>query len=346
MAALSFPNQSHKEFVLKRITSFLDNNDSLFAKHEFGRDVKNRLVTFNSAGKMVRGSLLLSVYELFTGKISEEAIMVAAALELVHGSLLIHDDIMDNDHLRRGEDSIYAQYIHFGTEDFGKSMGICVGDIGFFLAYQLLSTTKVGLRIKDAIISLFSTELQSVTLAQMQDVANGYLQEEIKEDQIINVYLYKTGRYTFSLPMMLGALLAGKESISLDLEKLGQDLGVLFQMKDDELGLFATTEAIGKPVGTDIRENKKTLYRQYLFSEATEPEREKLREIFGNPKSSTNDITYVYDLLSKYVIAQKIDAMIAKYKKSIEKKITQLSIEKEQKEFFSDILRYSLEREK
>src|SRR5258708_9868215 len=125
---------------------------------------------------MLRGSLVLFLSECYTGKITEDAVRIASAMELFHSSLLIHDDIMDNDTQRRGYQTIFAQYQSLGEKKklldprhFGESMGICTGDISFFLAFQLLSSIGDS-SIKQRIIDVYMNEMISVGLAQMQDV--------------------------------------------------------------------------------------------------------------------------------------------------------------------------------
>src|SRR5579883_2354422 len=110
---------SHKQLITHAIENVLKKNASLFNSHFFGKEVLQKLLQFNTQGKMLRGSLVIGVYELFNNFIPQEVINVATALEFIHGSLLIHDDIMDNDKMRRGEKSIYAQY---NPEELGKSM--------------------------------------------------------------------------------------------------------------------------------------------------------------------------------------------------------------------------------
>jgi len=76
-------------------------------------------------------------------------------------------------------------------------------------------------------------------------------------------------------------------------------LGILFQIKDDEIGLLGDAKTIGKPIGSDISSNKKTLFSYYLFSRASEEEKKKLDSIFGNPSIKDDDIEYVRSSLKK-----------------------------------------------
>ncbi len=107
-------------------------------------------------------------------------VRAAAALEIFHSALLIHDDIMDNDRLRRGFRTIFAQYENLGTrgragdpERFGRSMGLCAGDVGFFIATDIVARLPLEAERRTALQALLARELAYVGLAQMQDVTFG-----------------------------------------------------------------------------------------------------------------------------------------------------------------------------
>src|SRR6185437_3870747 len=133
----------------------------------------------------------------------------------------------------------------------------------------------------------------------------GYTQNIVTQEEIEQVYRYKTARYTFSLPLMLGALLAQKDAtIIQQLENFGEKIGTLFQLKDDDISLFGKEETTGKPEGSDIRENKKTLHRHYLFQYASSEEKQQLQTLFGKQNLTKNDIAYVRELFNTLHIEQ------------------------------------------
>ena len=127
------------------------------------------------------------------------------------------------------------------------------------------------------------------------------------EKAVLDLYRYKTGRYTFSLPLAVGSTLGGAGEDVLDLlDTLGEDLGILFQLKDDEMGLFGDEVETGKPVGTDIREGKKTLFHLYLFEAAGPDERVRLQEIFGNREADEKQIRMVLDAITANGVREKV----------------------------------------
>ena len=112
----------------------------------------------------------------------------------------------------------------------------------------------------------------------MQDVRNGELPpDSVSMDDVINTYRHKTGRYTFSLPISLGALLRGSNiDTRHKLERMGEYLGVIFQIKDDEIGLFGDPDLTGKPNSSDLAEGKKTVFTQGLWKTMEESQKTEL----------------------------------------------------------------------
>jgi len=260
----------------------------------WGPDMLARFVPFCLKGKMIRGGLLVLGWEMHarrkaSGAAPREVLQAAAAIEMLHSSLLIHDDIMDNDRLRRGERTIFAQYEQAGRRvraadpaGFGRSMGTCAGDAGYFLAVETLARLSLDPQRKAALISLISRELTYVAVAQMQDLAFAASPRVPSRKDVLALYLYKTARYTFSVPLMAGALMAGASpGVQRKLSELGERLGVIFQVRDDEMGIFGSEKQTGKPVGSDIREGKKTLLYLEVLRKARGGEKRALAAMLG-----------------------------------------------------------------
>ncbi len=247
---------------------------AVYHDHSWSKDALDRIAAFAVRGKSVRGSLVVYAFNLFQKDIPQSVWDTACAIELLHAGLLIHDDIMDRDTIRRGMPTLHSQYeqlaaVQKGSEisHFGLSQAINIADFCYFLGYDLLCSAG------SAVMHAVSSELARVTLAQMQDVAGGHLPVAYDKDVVLNLYRYKTARYTFSLPLRVGATLANADAhILVSLERLGECLGLLYQIRDDELNEGGDTEVTGKSVGTD-RENGK----QTLASLMTPVELEKLR---------------------------------------------------------------------
>lgn len=299
---------------------------TLFQKkqHEFsringwGQDLCNRLLEFAVHGKMIRGGLVSLGFALFRGEPDDQQqqqlIAAGAAMELFQSGLLVHDDIMDRDTTRRGLSSLFFQYAQLVDRQglnqsyhLGESLGICAGDVAFFLAFEILAGLNVDPDLYRRILALTAREIGYVGVAQMQDIYNGTTYQRVSDADILRLYLYKTGRYTFSLPLMLGGILAGRPDSDIDLlEKLGESIGIVFQIRDDELGLFGNEVETGKSVGSDIREGKKTLYFGYLTELASGEDRERLSGIFGRQNLNVEEIRFVRGLTERLGIRDTV----------------------------------------
>ncbi len=244
---------SHKKIVDEQLISYLTEKKTKFSQiNNWGGDIIDRLLPFVTSGKTTRGSLAVYIYSLFQKNLSPDIYKAAAALELYHSGFLIHDDIMDRDNLRRGKPSIWEQYRSI-THDthIGISQAINAGDLCFFMAQELLSDLDI--------LRLVTKELQPVIIAQMQDVVSGRGQS-LSKDEVLSLYRYKTARYTFSLSMAVGATIAKTTADNVTLlMRLGESMGLLFQIRDDELCIEGDSAVTGKPVGSDEKNKKQTL---------------------------------------------------------------------------------------
>lgn len=326
----------------------------LSAVNIWGKDLMERFSGFITQGKLIRGGLVILSHMMFKKDIPREVIKTAAAIEFIHSSLLIHDDIMDRDHVRRGEKTIFSQYEELGKNEghpdpghFGVSFGICAGDIGFFIAFEIISELQLKPETKERVCALWSKELFNVGLAQMQDIYLSNCRADTGEDEILNLYRYKTARYTFSLPLMTGALLAGQdEKMILSLEKIGEHMGIIFQIKDDELGLFGTEKEIGKPVGTDIEEGKKTLFSHYLLKMTSEEDKKIVENVLNRKRCNPEVIQTLRRIAEKSGAHEKILNKILTLKDKTQKLISSLNVEATHKNILLDILKYNIDRKK
>ncbi len=285
-----------------------------------GGPTAERLLDFSVRGKMIRGCLVHLGWTLARGDApgaaeDEFAVSTAgAAMELFQSGLLVHDDIMDRDPVRRGQPSLFRHYEQQAARDgaadpahVGQSLGICAGDVAYFLAFELLARIGAAGPALAAVTGLCARELAAVGIAQMQDVTWGASVGAVELEQILRMYTYKTGRYSFSLPLLTGAILAGAtEELRAGLEHCGQSLGLLFQLRDDELGLFGSEEQTGKPAASDLREGKKTILVSLMLEQASGVERARLLGILGNPRCTADDVAFVRDLARSPAVEGRI----------------------------------------
>lgn len=258
-------------------------------------------------GKNIRGALTKLGYECFGGK-NEQAILKASLMvEVTHSFFLIHDDIMDKDALRRGAPTIHVQYNQLhqkrykkgDASHYGTCMAIDLGDAGFVIAHLLLTESDFSSKIKEMVLRRFNQVLLDTVFGQAIDVNYEHF-EKITEEDVLRVHHYKTANYTITGPLQYGALFAGAgEREIVRIEKYGLSVGLAFQLRDDELGLFSEEKKLGKPVGSDVRENKNTLLRIKALKWVTVEDKKFLDYAYGNPNLTKKEVRRVQEITIK-----------------------------------------------
>lgn len=211
-----------------------------------------------------------------------------AALELLHASALLHDDIIDGSNTRRGEPTSHTRYIAKHADGkwagegrrFGEGAAILIGDLAFVYADQLMMSAN---SITQKIWNEMRIELN---IGQYLDLL-GSAQRDRNLTRAERVCRYKSGKYTIERPLHIGATLAAPERADVLLDQLssfGLPLGDAFQMRDDVLGVFgdSTSKVTGKPIGDDLREGKPTPLLAMAYERASTTQRAVLDQV-GSP---------------------------------------------------------------
>ena len=208
-----------------------------------------------AGGKRLRPMLMEETYRLFGGQ-GQEIEPFMAAIEMIHTSSLIHDDLpcMDNDQLRRGMPTVWVKY--------GYDMAVLAGDALLIYAVETgikaCAMTRDGNKVAQAVgILAKKTGIYGMIGGQVVDVQ--LTNQPIPREKLDFIYRLKTGAL-LEAAMMIGALLGGASEIELgQVERMASLIGIAFQIQDDILDVTATTEQLGKPAGSDEK-NQKTTY--------------------------------------------------------------------------------------
>jgi geranylgeranyl diphosphate synthase type I len=193
---------------------------------------------------------------------------VGASLELFQAAALIHDDLIDRSDTRRGGPSVHrrfeAQHRDAGyaldPEEFGKAAALLAGDLALSLSEQLFRASATTWRARE----LFDEMRTQVMIGQYLDVLEEQCgPERSPQDALeaaLRVVRYKSAKYSVENPVLIGAAHAGAdEALLTRLSDVALPLGVAFQLRDDELGVFGDPATTGKPAGDDLREGKRTV---------------------------------------------------------------------------------------
>jgi len=262
--------------------------DSSYA--EFWKIIQQTIL---NGGKRLRPYLLLLCYNGFGGKNYIQAIQIAAAHELLHQCLLIHDDIIDRDYIRHGKDNlsgyIKKRFDSLGSDanHYAASEAILAGDLLLSSTYQVINDSAIDPTIKQLVTANVHQAMQQVAAGELLDIESALRPIEISKPIVIADL--KTASYSFSLPLINGAILAGALSSEIKhLNTIGHDLGIAYQLQDDLLGLFGDDLVTGKPNITDISEGKHTLLIKMAYEKASALERQLINDKMGIGKA---DIT-------------------------------------------------------
>ncbi len=318
------------------------------SKLPWAQDVVASIAQTTMRGKTVRGSLILGTIDLFSPPVTQEAISTAATLEFLHSALLIHDDLIDHDEMRRGTLSMYKAYEKRGEEkqfshpqEFGKGMAICIGDIAIFGAFSFLSRLTLDAKTHVALLKCITDEFLLVGFGELHDIALGYQTTLPTSQEVLQMYLHKTARYTFSLPFKISCILTQQsDTVTTTMEKLGEKMGLIYQLTDDQLTLTGKAKDTGKKIGNDISENKKTLYHVLLKERANAQHNKQLSSIFGKQNLTTEDIHTVTTLLETYRVSQYIKEQIESLTQEGEQLISSLPLPIENQNILRSVLSF------
>jgi len=237
----------------------------------------------SAGGKRLRPFIVIESCRLVGGD-PERAVPMAAAVELVHNFTLVHDDIMDQDDKRRGVPTVHVQY--------GIPMAINAGDMLFAKAYQaaLESQPKV-LSSKKTLQALETLTKAILRICEGQAMDMDFVKREtVGEDEYIEMIGLKTA-VLLEASAIVGATVGGGSN--REIHRLGRAMmaaGLAFQLVDDVLGLTADEAVLGKPVGSDIREGKKTLIVAHGLGHMGKRQKDILLRGLGNKAAETGEI--------------------------------------------------------
>jgi geranylgeranyl diphosphate synthase type I len=306
------------------------------------KDLNKQFTNSFLGGKILRGTLVKLGYDLVQTKHTNAIFKPAAAFEILHTALLIHDDIIDQNPTRRGKPSVHLH----PDQHYGISQAICLGDLGIAFAHKLISENDFPTVRKNKALTFFSQILAETILGEMLDVASAHANNRT-EKQILQIHKMKTANYTIVGPLTLGAILGGASDELLNtIKQFGEPLGIAYQIQDDLLGIFGDEKILGKSTTSDIEENKSTLLITYALKHAKEQQKTILNNYYGK-----NKITK-----SQHKMIQKvfIDTGAVNYSKNKIKKLTnqtksfipQLSKNKTKQNLLGELADLVIERKK
>ena len=293
--------------VLAALTQHRDRVESEIMESLSRMDQKNlhdaMVHLFQGGGKRMRAILPRLVGEA-VGKAHDGHYTLGAAIEIIHNFTLIHDDIMDQDPIRRG---LEAVHIHFD-----EPTAICAGDAMLAIGFEMLGESKhiPGSNLA-RIIRAIGYMVRMVAKGQQEDM-EFESRSHVSEDEYIEMIKGKTSAM-FEICSETGAILAGADDETIELmASWGLNLGLCFQIMDDYIDMTSDTETLGKPAGSDIVQGKMTLIAIHALESGTDMPN--FRKLFGTREDSDELDLAVRELKENGSIQYALDRALYHHK--------------------------------
>ena len=302
LLAVDQQRQAQVDGVLDRFFSLAKNRAAAFGEEYV--QLWSELETSATGGKRFRPRMVFCAYQALGGTDLEAAACVGAAFELLHTALIVHDDVIDHDFVRRGIPNISGSYrdralargaSEEAADHKGISAAVIAGDLALFNAYRLIDRSGVNDVTRDRLVEVMDDALFASAAGELIDVGYSYLADIPRVDDILMMERLKTAVYSFECPLQAGAILAGApEDVVSTLADFGREIGVAYQIVDDLLGVFGQEAETGKTTIGDLREGKRTV----LISYATTTEEWPLIEsLIGNADLTEEQAECVREIL-------------------------------------------------
>jgi geranylgeranyl diphosphate synthase type I len=255
-------------------------------------------------GKRLRAGLLAASYEACGGQGGGQAVVAAGgAVELLQGYLLAHDDWMDGDEVRRGGPSVPAM-MRARFPGHADEASVLAGDLGAAWALDALTSLPLAPTRVLAAAREMARVHEDVVQGQVLDVL-GQAGEAL---EVETLHALKTASYTVRGPVVMGARLAGGDAQAGALAAYAEPLGVAFQLRDDMLGTFGDTRAMGKPAGGDLRSGKRTSLVLEAMRDATAASA--LGRVLGKRDASDSEVAMAVEAIEASGARAHVEARI------------------------------------
>jgi len=257
-------------------------------------------------GKRFRAILVLAGYHLTTGRAPRPVLRAAAAMEHFQSWMLIHDDIIDHSEERRGGPTVHRKMAtahrsagrEGSSEEYGMGIGITLGDLEEPYTVEAILGTRAPPAARLAALGEYVRMTRLTAYGQLLDIRNGTIPPaEVTERDVLDVHRLKSAIYTVVSPLRIGCLLGGAPPARLaDLDAVGTDLGIAFQLRDDVLGAGFDADESGKSAN-DLKEGKRTLLVVQAWKKGSPTDRARLDRVLGNANATPEDVERAREVL-------------------------------------------------
>ncbi|HUC58331.1 MAG TPA: polyprenyl synthetase family protein [Streptosporangiaceae bacterium] len=281
--------------------------------------VADAIADLVAGGKRLRPAFCYWGWRACGGDDEPAVFAAAAALELLHASALVHDDVMDESDTRRGQPSVHKRFDarhqaanwQGSAGRFGAGAAILTGDLLLSWTDEMLRTSGLPVSAVTRGLAVLDAMRTEVLAGQFLDLA-GQAKGGSSVESALQVITFKSAKYTVERPLQLGAALLADtpRAITAALSGYGVPLGIAFQLRDDILGVFGDPEKTGKPVLDDLREGKRTVMLAIARNRADDAQAELLDRCVGDPDLSEEVAGYVQEVIVRTGALDECELMI------------------------------------
>jgi geranylgeranyl diphosphate synthase, type I len=280
-----------------------------------------------AGGKRLRPAFCYWGWRAAGGEDCAQILTASAALELLHASALVHDDVMDGSDMRRGQPAVHRRFAarhdaegwRGSAEAFGAGAAILIGDLLQAWTEDLFHASglpQAALRRGQPVLEAMRTEVFSGQYLDLVGQAAG----SVTVESALRVITYKSAKYTIERPLQLGMAFAkgarkqgaSQDRLSAAFAGYGVPLGIAFQLRDDILGVFGDPAETGKPVSDDIREGKRTVLIALARERASTAQAAMLDRYLGDPLLSENAAAQIRAVITSTGALAECELMIEK----------------------------------
>lgn len=307
--------------------------------HPFISKVYSALKEFSfRKGKRLASCSTLLTYKGYTGVIDEKILSVCSGIELYRQSILIHDDLVDMEEMRRGGKTIHKAFAEEFDERLGEGVAIFLGDITYSLAVQTIMDSGFQRDRVNNAIQLLLEGYRKVNESQILDLLFEYKDVDVGEWRIM---ASERAASLFKVTMLIGGIFG--EAPSEDLELLKEAavrIGYAFDIQDDIIDTFASEEQYGRPPCRDIALGKKPLHIVYTLKTENSEVRNLFRRLRNMNRLSPEEVDEVRRVIRVTGGLDNAKNDLKNYAEEAKDLISKTSMNKETKEFFNNLINY------
>lgn len=274
----------------------------------------------STGGKRLRPALVLMAYQLYKTDLGQ-ATGVAVGYEIFHNFTLLHDDIMDNSHVRRNNPTVHVKW--------DENTAILSGDAMCIMAYEHI-TKHCPVNVLKSTISLFNKTAMQVCQGQQYDM-DFEKRLDVTEDEYLKMIELKTS-VLIAACLKTGAIIAkAPDNDAEQLYDFGKNIGVAFQLQDDWLDVFGNFKTFGKKIGNDITNNKKTFLLIKAYEKANEQQKNTLTKLFTENKNNDDKVKQVTAIYNQLEISNQTKIQINNYYQKAIEALKNIEVEDDKK---------------